>query len=69
MYVAGAPENERDFLLSAIRDARARASLIVALAPSSTGELAGQFNIVLAGDGRLQRGALPEAYRQGRLGL
>jgi protocatechuate 3,4-dioxygenase beta subunit len=69
MYVAGAPENKRDFLLSAIRDARARASLIVALTPSSTGELAGEFNIVLADDGRLQRGALPEAYRYARLGL
>jgi protocatechuate 3,4-dioxygenase beta subunit len=71
MYVAGAPENERDFLLSGIRDRRARASLIVALAPSSanTGELAGEFNIVLTDDGRLQRGALPAAYRQARLGL
>ncbi len=69
MYVAGAPENERDFLLSAIRDARARARLIVALAPSPTGELAGEFNIVLADDGRLRRGALPEAYRQARLDL
>lgn len=71
MYVAGAPENERDFLLSGIRDHRARARLIVALAPSSAtaGELAGEFNIVLADDGRLQRGALPEAYRQARLGL
>ncbi len=69
MYVAGAPENERDFLLSRIRDRRARASLIVALAPSTEGELAGEFNIVLAQDGRLQRGALPEAYREARLGL
>jgi protocatechuate 3,4-dioxygenase beta subunit len=71
MYVAGVPENERDFLLSGIRDRRARASLIVALAPSSStaGELAGEFNIVLADDGRLQRGTLPEAYRQARLGL
>jgi len=71
MYVAGAPENERDFLLSAIRDRRARATLIVALVPSSAtgGELAGEFNIVLADDGRLQRGALPEAYRQAGIGL
>ena len=69
MYVAGAPENERDFLLTGIRDRRARASLIVALATSSTGELAGEFNIVLADDGRLQHGVLPEAYRQARLGL
>lgn len=69
MYIAGAPENERDFLLTGIRDRRARASLIVALAPSSAGELAGEFNIVLADDGRLQRGAVPAAYRQARLGL
>ena len=71
MYVAGAPENARDFLLSGVRDRRARASLIVALAPSSAtaGELAGEFNIVLADDGRLQRGTLPQAYRQARLGL
>jgi protocatechuate 3,4-dioxygenase beta subunit len=69
MYVAGAPENERDILLSGIRDRRARASLIVALAPSSAGELAGEFNIVLADDGQLRRGAPPEAYRQARLGL
>jgi protocatechuate 3,4-dioxygenase beta subunit len=72
MYVAGTPENERDFLLSGIPDRRARATLIVALGPSSAtaGELAGEFNIVLAGDGRLRRGGtLPEAYRQARLGL
>jgi len=69
MYVAGAPENERDFLLSRIHDRAARANLIVALNPSSTGELAGRFDIFLAGDGRLQRGALPQAYRQARLGL
>lgn len=63
--------DDSDFLLSGIRDRRARANLIVALAPSSAtaGELAGEFNIVLADDGRLQRGALPEAYRQARLGL
>ena len=71
MYVAGAAENERDFLLSGIRDRKARASLIVALEPSSAfaGELAGEFPIVLAADGRLKRGALPEAYRQAGLGL
>jgi len=69
MYVADAPENERDFLLSRIRDRAARQSLIVALKPSSTGELAGEFNIVLDGDGRLQRGAAPQAYREARLGL
>lgn len=69
MYVAGAPENERDFLLSGIRDSKARAGLIVALASSSAGGLAGEFNIVLADDGRLRRGTVPEAYRQARLGL
>jgi protocatechuate 3,4-dioxygenase, beta subunit len=69
MYVAGAPENDRDFLLAGIRDRRARASLIVALTPASAGEVAGEFNIVLADDGRLQRGSLPAAYRQARLGL
>ena len=71
MYLAGAAENERDFLLSGIRDRKARASLIVALEPSSAfaGELAGEFPIVLSADGRLKRSALPEAYRQARLGL
>ncbi len=71
MYVAGAAENERDFLLSRIRNRTARNSLIVALAPSpeTPGELAGEFNIVLADDGRLERGAAPPAYRQARLGL
>lgn len=71
MYVAGAAENERDFLLSRIRNRTARNSLIVALAPSpeTPGELAGEFNIVLADDGRLERGAAPQAYRQARLGL
>jgi protocatechuate 3,4-dioxygenase beta subunit len=63
MYVAGAPENERDFVLSGIRDRQARASLMVTLAPSPRGELVGEFNIVLADDGRLQRGAAPQAYR------
>ncbi|MBC8007962.1 MAG: intradiol ring-cleavage dioxygenase [Prolixibacteraceae bacterium] len=71
MYVAGAAENERDFLLSGIRDRKARASLIVALEPSPAfaGELAGEFPIVLSADGRLKRGALPEAYRLARIGL
>lgn len=49
MYVAGAPENERDFLLGRVRDARARDSLIVNLEPSALAgsELAGRFDIVL----------------------
>lgn len=66
MYLAGAPENERDFLLSRIHDRRARDSLLVALKPAPSGELAGRFDIVLAADGRLQRGAAPEAYRRAR---
>lgn len=68
MYVAGAPENERDFLLSRIRDARARESLIVPLAPAEGG-LTGRFDIVLAADGRLERGAAPHTYRTARLDL
>jgi protocatechuate 3,4-dioxygenase beta subunit len=49
MYIAGAPENARDFLLGAVRDARARNSLIVGLEPSSAegSELVGRFDIVL----------------------
>ena len=49
MYVAGAPENERDFLLSRVRDAAARNSLIVNLEPSrgEGSELVGRFDIVL----------------------
>jgi protocatechuate 3,4-dioxygenase, beta subunit len=49
MYLAGAPDNERDFLLSRVRDARARNSLIVNLEPSPTegSELVGRFDIVL----------------------
>lgn len=48
MYLAGAPENATDFLLRAIRDRRARESLIVALAPSPVpgSALAGRFDIV-----------------------
>lgn len=60
MYVAGEPGNARDGLLNSIRDARARASLIVTLLPTagSRGELSGRFDLVLASDGRL---ALAEA--------
>jgi protocatechuate 3,4-dioxygenase beta subunit len=49
MYVAGAPENERDFLLTRVRDARARNGLIVNLEPSQVegSELVGRFDIVL----------------------
>lgn len=49
MYLAGAPENDKDFLLRAVRDRRARESLVVALAPSPNpgSSLAGRFDIVL----------------------
>lgn len=49
MYLAGAPENEGDFLLSRVRDARARNSLIVNLERSAVegSELVGRFDIVL----------------------
>jgi protocatechuate 3,4-dioxygenase, beta subunit len=48
MYIAGAPENERDFLLRAVRDAAARRALIVELAQAPTGaELVGEFDIVV----------------------
>lgn len=71
MYVAGAPENERDFLLARIRDRKARQSLIVPLSalPGSGGELAGEFNVVLAGDGLLGRGARPSPSHWARLVL
>jgi protocatechuate 3,4-dioxygenase beta subunit len=50
MYVAGEPSNERDSVLSAIRDPAARARVIVPLEPASQIEgagLAGTFDIVL----------------------
>jgi protocatechuate 3,4-dioxygenase beta subunit len=49
MYLAGAPENARDFLLRGVTDRAARESLIVTLAPSPdpASELAGRFDIVL----------------------
>ena len=51
MYVAGEPDNERDFLLNSIRDPRARAALVVTLRPApdiEPGALAGVFDIVLS---------------------
>jgi protocatechuate 3,4-dioxygenase beta subunit len=51
MYVAGEPQNGRDGLLNAIRDRRARASVIVRLEASDgiePGALSGTFDIVLA---------------------
>lgn len=50
MYVAGAPENERDFLLARVRDPAARARLIVPLTPGDeleAGALMARFDIVL----------------------
>jgi protocatechuate 3,4-dioxygenase beta subunit len=51
MYVAGEPQNARDGVLNAIRDRRARESVIVRLAASDAvepGALGGTFDIVLA---------------------
>jgi protocatechuate 3,4-dioxygenase beta subunit len=47
MYVAGAPENEQDFLLRAVRDPLQRARLLVQLEPSGDGLLA-RFDLVVA---------------------
>jgi protocatechuate 3,4-dioxygenase beta subunit len=49
-YVKGEPQNERDFVLKSIRDAKARESVIVDFAPvkdSRIGELAARFDIVM----------------------
>ena len=57
MYVAGEPFNARDGLLNRVRDAAARARLIVPLEPApevEPGALAGRFDIVL--DGRFVPG-------------
>ena len=49
MYIAGAPENGRDFLLNRIADRKARERLIVGLQPASTqgASVQGRFDIVL----------------------
>ncbi len=48
MYLEGAPENESDFLLRAVRDPALRRSIIVPLAAApAAGELLGNFDIVL----------------------
>ncbi|MDX1527714.1 MAG: protocatechuate 3,4-dioxygenase [Gammaproteobacteria bacterium] len=49
MYVAGAPENQRDFLLNRVGDPRARARLIVDFSPAEDGAAAlkARFDIVL----------------------
>lgn len=51
MYVAGEPQNDRDLLLSRVRDEAERARLIVPLVPAEgleAGALIGRFDIVLA---------------------
>ncbi len=58
MYVEGAPENERDWILNRIEDPHARQSLIVSFLPSGVAandELVGNFDIILAMDGRFDR--------------
>ncbi len=56
MYLAGAPENATDFLLTRVRDARERDLLIVALEgpTDGTAPMTGRFDIVL-GHALLQR--------------
>jgi protocatechuate 3,4-dioxygenase beta subunit len=52
MYVAGEPQNEKDFRLSRIRDPRQRESVLVRLEPANRlepGALADTFDIVMAG--------------------
>ena len=58
MYVAGAPENEGDWILSSIGDERVRNSVIVKFEPhdDTPGELLANFNIILAADGRFGKG-------------
>jgi hypothetical protein len=70
MYVAGAPENERDFLLSRIADPRARQSLVVPLdRPAGAATLSGRFDLVLGSGLQGREGGVPAAYRLARLGL
>ncbi|HWA14215.1 MAG TPA: protocatechuate 3,4-dioxygenase [Burkholderiales bacterium] len=70
MYVAGAPENERDFLLSRVADRKARQSLVVPLdRPGGAGPLSGRFDIVLGNGLQGREGGLPAAWRLARLGL
>lgn len=59
MYVDGAPENARDFLLNSIRDDAQRRAITVAFNPNDSleaGALAASFDIVLARDPRFQPG-------------
>lgn len=49
-YVKGEPGNDRDFVLRAIRDPRAKESILIDFAPipeSKIGELAARFDIIL----------------------
>jgi protocatechuate 3,4-dioxygenase beta subunit len=49
-YVKGAPQNDRDFVLRGIRDAKQRAAVLVDFTPvkgSRVGEVAARFDIVL----------------------
>jgi protocatechuate 3,4-dioxygenase beta subunit len=51
LYVEGAPENQRDFLLNSVRDAEARRRLVVPFESDPTlrsGELIARFDIVMA---------------------
>ena len=55
MYVAGEPQNNRDFILNSIQDRELKQSVIVDLKTmGSTGQWTGHFKIVLAADGRFQ---------------
>jgi protocatechuate 3,4-dioxygenase beta subunit len=58
MYIAGAPENENDWILNNISNKQARNSLIVQVQPHPeiVGELMAEFNIVLIADGRYSSG-------------
>jgi protocatechuate 3,4-dioxygenase beta subunit len=57
MYVAGAPENEGDWILNSISDVRARNSVIVKFEThgDTPGELLAKFDVVLAADGSFGR--------------
>ena len=49
-YIKGEPQNEKDGVLRRLKDAKAKATLIVPFAPiptSKIGELAAKFDIVL----------------------
>lgn len=52
MYLAGHPQNERDFLFNNAGDKKLRDSLSVRFEPAADGVPLGHFNIVLAADGR-----------------